>query len=167
MGFHGTNGSFGMVGGEIALPGGYTIGYPFGRSVDRYGVVQIDSRNGIGGVAPYERVPMTLANVLAYAGGVDVELQYAVDYLDGLPARRRRSPCSRSWCRPASRRRRRVWLSEIEERPPARPRAISPAPASASTRRRARAGRGSRAAESPRRGPRWCSASAGCRCRSG
>jgi len=87
MGFHGTNGSFGMVGGEIALPGGYTIGYPFGRSVDRYGVVQIDSRNGIGGVAPDERVPMTLANVLAYAGGVDVELQYAVDYLDGLPAR--------------------------------------------------------------------------------
>jgi carboxyl-terminal processing protease len=87
MGFHGTNGSFGMVGGEIALPGGYTIGYPFGRSVDRYGVVQIDSRNGIGGVAPDERVPMTLANALAYAGGVDVELQYAVDYLDGLPAR--------------------------------------------------------------------------------
>src|SRR5665647_71603 len=107
MSFHGTNGSFGMVGGEIALPGGYTIGYPFGRSEDRYGVVQIDSRNGIGGVAPDERVPMTLANVLAYAGGVDVELQYAVDYLDGLPARRRRSPRSRSCCRPASRRRRR------------------------------------------------------------
>lgn len=81
IGFHGTNGSFGMVGGEIALPGGYTISYPFGRSVDKNGVVQLDSRNGIGGVAPGLRVPKTLENVLAHAAGIDVELQYAVKYL--------------------------------------------------------------------------------------
>ena len=81
IGFHGTNGSFGMVGGEIALPGGYAIGYPFGRSVDQYGVIQIDSRNGYGGVPPDQRVPMTLENVLAFAAGTDVELQYAVKYL--------------------------------------------------------------------------------------
>jgi len=84
IGFHGTNGSFGMVGGNIKMPGGYTISYPFGRSVDRNGVVQLDSRNGIGGVAPNPRVPKTLANVLAYAAGTDVELQYAIQYLRGF-----------------------------------------------------------------------------------
>ncbi len=83
IGFHGTNGSFGMVGGEIAMPGGYRISYPFGRSVDKNGVTQLDSRNGIGGVAPNPRVPKTLENVLAYATGTDVELQYAVKYLRG------------------------------------------------------------------------------------
>jgi len=84
IGFNGTNGSFGMVGGEIALPGGYGIGYPFGRSVDEDGLVQLDSRNGIGGVAPGLRVPKTLDNVLALAAGSDVELQYAIRYLSGL-----------------------------------------------------------------------------------
>lgn len=84
IGFHGTNGSFGMVGGAIVMPGGYTIGYPFGRSVDKNGVVQLDSRNGSGGVAPDLRVPKTLENVLAFASGTDVELQYAVKYLKGL-----------------------------------------------------------------------------------
>ncbi len=83
IGFHGTNGSFGMVGGSIEMPGGYRIEDPFGRSVDRYGMVQLDSRNGTGGVAPTPRVPKTLENVLAYAAGSDVELQYAVRYLRG------------------------------------------------------------------------------------
>ncbi len=84
IGFNGTNGSFGMVGGEIALPGGYSIGYPFGRSVDEEGRIQLDSRNGVGGVAPGLRVPKTLDNVLALAAGTDVELQYAIKYLSGL-----------------------------------------------------------------------------------
>ncbi|MHB8772915.1 MAG: S41 family peptidase [Syntrophales bacterium] len=83
IGFHGTNGSFGMVGGAIGMPGGYTIQYPFGRSVDRNGVVQLDSRNGIGGAAPNPRVPKTFENVLAFAAGTDVELQYALRYLRG------------------------------------------------------------------------------------
>lgn len=84
IGFHGTNGSFGMVGGAIGLPGGYAINYPYGRSVDRNGVVQLDSRNGIGGVAPDPRVPKTLEHVLAYAAGTDVELEYAIRYLRGF-----------------------------------------------------------------------------------
>jgi len=84
IGFHGTNGSFGMTGGEIPMPGGYTIGYPFGRSVDKNGVIQLDSRNGIGGVVPNPRVPKTLENVLAFAAGTDVEIQYAIQYLRGL-----------------------------------------------------------------------------------
>lgn len=65
------------------MPGGYTIDYPFGRSVDVNGVVQIDSANGSGGVSPNPRVPKTLENVLAFAAGTDVELQYAIKYLRG------------------------------------------------------------------------------------
>ncbi len=84
IGFHGTNGSFGMVGGNILMPGGYSIGYPFGRSIDENGVIQLDSRNGIGGVTPNPRVPKTLENVLAFAAGTDVELQYAIKYLSEL-----------------------------------------------------------------------------------
>jgi carboxyl-terminal processing protease len=83
IGFHGTNGSFGMVGGEIAMPGGYKINYPFGRSIDKNGVIQLDSRNGIGGVAPNPRVPKTFENVMAYAAGTDVDLQFAIKYLRG------------------------------------------------------------------------------------
>lgn len=86
IGFYGTNGSFGMTGGEIALPGGFAIHYPFGRSVDADGVIQLDSRNGYGGVHPDLRVPKTLENVLAFAAGTDVELEYAVDYLGEVTA---------------------------------------------------------------------------------
>jgi carboxyl-terminal processing protease len=53
----------------------------FGCSIDQYGVVQLHSRNGIGGVRPTYRVPKTLENVLAFAAGTDVELEYAVRYL--------------------------------------------------------------------------------------
>jgi len=83
VGFDGTNGSFGMVGGEICLPGGFSIGYPFGRSVDSAGRIQLDSRMGSGGVAPGLKVPKTYENVMAFASGVDVELEYAIRYLFG------------------------------------------------------------------------------------
>jgi len=83
VGFDGTNGSFGMVGGEIRLPGGFSIGYPFGRSVDSAGRIQLDSRMGSGGVAPGLKVPKTYENVMAFASGVDVELEYAIRYLFG------------------------------------------------------------------------------------
>lgn len=63
------------------MPGGYNISYPFGRSLDQRGIIQLDSRNGIGSVAPNPRVPKTLDTVLAFAAGTDVELQYAVQYL--------------------------------------------------------------------------------------
>lgn len=81
VGFHGTNGSFGMTGGKIFLPEGHQIRYPYGRSLDQNGQVQIDSRSGVGGIAPSLRVPKTYANVMAYASGTDVELQAAVQYL--------------------------------------------------------------------------------------
>ena len=81
VGFDGTNGSFGMVGGEIQLPEGFRIGYPFGRSIDSSGLVQLDSKMGSGGVAPGLKVPKTYENVMAFASGVDVELQYAMGHL--------------------------------------------------------------------------------------
>lgn len=87
IGFHGTNGSFGMVGGVIALPAGYAIEYAFGRSVDQRGRIQLDSRDGVGGVAPNPRVPMTIDNVLAFAAGTDVVLEYAITYLGGGASR--------------------------------------------------------------------------------
>ncbi|HOG14688.1 MAG TPA: S41 family peptidase [Synergistales bacterium] len=86
-GFHGTNGSFGLAGGEIVMPGGYTIKYPYGFSLDRLGRIQIDSRFGEGGVTPDLRVPQNAQNVLAFAEGHDVELEYAVDHLNRLTAK--------------------------------------------------------------------------------
>ena len=85
IGFHGTDGSFGMAGAKIWLPGGHLIGYPYGQSLDEHGVVQLDSRNGVGGVAPSLRIPLTASNVLAYAAGDDVVLNAAADYLLNLP----------------------------------------------------------------------------------
>ncbi|MCF8144335.1 MAG: peptidase S41 [Deltaproteobacteria bacterium] len=86
VGFFGTNGSFGITGGTIIMP--YTsefrcgFAYPIGRSLDADFVVQIDSgKDGKGGVFPNNRVPRTLENVLAYANGDDVELQFAIAIL--------------------------------------------------------------------------------------
>jgi carboxyl-terminal processing protease len=79
VGFRGTNGSFGMVmGALINMPGGYTISYPVGQSLGKNKVVQIDSRNGEGGVAPDIRVPRDLDTVTRAAAGEDVELEYAI-----------------------------------------------------------------------------------------
>lgn len=89
VGFHGTHGSFAMVGGQILLPHGLVLQYPFGRSVDAQGVVQIDSRRGVGGVLPAVRVPRTFGNTMAFARGEDVELQAAIAF---LAARRRSGP---------------------------------------------------------------------------
>ncbi len=98
IGFHGTNGSFGLAGGEIVMPGGYSIKYPYGRSLGQDGQIQLDSRDGVGGVPPVFRVPKTVANILAYAAGEDVELEYAIEFLEGETASTNRG----SGCRVAS-----------------------------------------------------------------
>lgn len=81
IGFHGTNGSFGIATGEILMPAGLVIHYPNGRSVDATGEIQIDSRKGVGGVQPEHRVPSSTENILRYARGEDVELQSAIHIL--------------------------------------------------------------------------------------
>lgn len=81
LGFYGTNGSFGMAGAKIKMPGGITVDYPYGQSLDKDKNIQIDSRNGIGGVSPSIRIPMTAENAIGIANGKDVELEEAVKIL--------------------------------------------------------------------------------------
>lgn len=83
VGFTGTNGSFGMVGAGVRMPGGLDIGWPFGQSLDERKIVQIDSRNGRGGIVPDVRVPSTVANWAAHWSGEDVELDIAVRLIRG------------------------------------------------------------------------------------
>lgn len=78
MGFSGTNGSFGLCGPEAVMPGGLTVEWPSGQSLDADKTIQVDSRNGIGGIAPTKTIPMTLENALAIARGEDVELESAI-----------------------------------------------------------------------------------------
>jgi carboxyl-terminal processing protease len=82
VGFHGTDGSFGMVGDSALLPGGFVVSWPYGRSLDAAKVVQLDSRPGragwTGGVPPDVRVPATLRNVSRALRGRDVVLEYGV-----------------------------------------------------------------------------------------
>jgi len=81
LGYYGTNGSFGMTGGQAWMPGGLSITWPRGQSLDANYQVQLDSRDGIGGVAPSIRIPMTRENALLVAQGEDVELAQALAIL--------------------------------------------------------------------------------------
>jgi hypothetical protein len=78
VGFYGTNGSFGMAGDEAKLPGNLEIHWPYGQSLNKNKQVQLDSRDGLGGVSPSIRTPMTKENALRIAQGEDVELEHAI-----------------------------------------------------------------------------------------
>jgi len=84
LGFWGTNGSFGMTGGEATMPGDYKLQFPYGQSLNSNRTVQLDSRNGVGSVYPDIAVPRTLENMVAYSNGEDVELGHAVQTLQDL-----------------------------------------------------------------------------------
>ncbi|MHB8893933.1 MAG: S41 family peptidase [Candidatus Geothermincolia bacterium] len=84
VGFYGTNGSFGMAGDSVKMPGGYEVDWPFGQSLDKNKVVQIDSKGGKGGVVPNKLIPMTLENALKVAAGQDVELEYGLKELSQM-----------------------------------------------------------------------------------
>ncbi len=81
LGFLGTNGSFGLASGIAAMPGGLVVHWPNGQSLDKNHTIQLDSRNGVGGVEPTIRIPMTKDHALSIAQGVDVELQEAIRIL--------------------------------------------------------------------------------------
>jgi carboxyl-terminal processing protease len=81
LGFYGTNGSFGLASGIAVMPGGLIVHWPNGQSLDENHEIQLDSRNGIGGVAPTIRIPMTKDHAVSIAQGVDVELQEAMQIL--------------------------------------------------------------------------------------
>ena len=82
MGFYGTHGSFGLIPWPIAMPEDFSFEFPIGRSLDARGVIQIDSDvSGKGGVQPEIRIPRTWQNIIEYALGTDVELEFARQWL--------------------------------------------------------------------------------------
>lgn len=81
VGFYGTNGSFGMAGDGAEMPGGYSVSFPFGQSLDKDKVVQLDSKDGKGGVLPSKKVPLALDNVIKAYSGQDVVLDYGLSVL--------------------------------------------------------------------------------------
>lgn len=66
------------------MPEGIDIRYPYGRSLNKEGVIQLDSRNGVGGISPDFVVPMTSENAIRFAKGEDVLLEYAEKKLHDL-----------------------------------------------------------------------------------
>ncbi len=88
MGFYGTNGSFGLTGDEAKISGNIVVRWPYGQSLDKDKKIQIDSRNGKGGVLPSIRIPMTLDNALKIAEGVDVELERAIEFINSYTGER-------------------------------------------------------------------------------
>ncbi len=86
LGFYGTSGTFGLTSGETLMPGGLAINYPLGRSLNENYKIQLDSdstKNG--GVIPDIRVLLTRENMIAkYVDSVDVELNSAITYLNGI-----------------------------------------------------------------------------------
>ena len=81
---YGTNGAFGMVVSPgVRLPLNVTLNYPDGASLDQNSVIQVDSNaSRAGGVAPQIRVPVNEDTVARYMAGEDVQLTYAVKWLD-------------------------------------------------------------------------------------
>ncbi len=69
-----------MTGGSVKMPGGYTISYPNGQSLNEQKIIQVDSDyNMVGGVAPTHRVPLTEEMVKAqFLQGKDVVLDFGV-----------------------------------------------------------------------------------------
>jgi carboxyl-terminal processing protease len=84
IGFYGTNGSFGLVGAQATMPGGVTVKWPSGQSLDKDKNIQLDSRNGKGGVSPTIRIPITEKNAILTAQGVDIELEEALNFASQL-----------------------------------------------------------------------------------
>ncbi|MDP2797993.1 MAG: S41 family peptidase [Methanoregula sp.] len=81
--WYGTNGAFGMNTVEAAMPLGQYLFFPDGASLDKNGVIQVDSNAALaGGVAPQIRVPINEDTVARSMAGEDVQLTYALKWLD-------------------------------------------------------------------------------------
>ena len=81
LGFYGNNGSFGLAGAEAKMPGDITVHWPSGQSLNENKTIQLDSQNGIGGISPDIKIPMTVQNAIRIANGEDVELEEAINAL--------------------------------------------------------------------------------------
>jgi len=85
--FYGSNGAFGMNNFQAALPLGMYILFPDGTSLDENRIIQVDSNAALtGGISPTVRVPLTEATLARAMAGEDVQLTYAMDWLDAHQA---------------------------------------------------------------------------------
>jgi len=81
--FYGTNGAFGMEGMQAYMPLNLSIAFPDGASLDQAGKIQVDSNVSLrGGVAPTLRVPVNEETVARSMAGEDVQMTYALRWLD-------------------------------------------------------------------------------------
>lgn len=89
IGFHGTNGSFGMVEYKIYIatpPEELYLRFPYGQSLDEDFKIQLEGDSTLsGGVIPDMRVPLndTVIDQL-YTDSIDVELKYAIGKLNSM-----------------------------------------------------------------------------------
>ena len=83
VGFNGTHGSFGAIGGDISMPEGITLSYPVGRTIDANGTVLVDSNGqGEGGITPTNRPPLTRDTLYnRFVSDVDILLDEAISIL--------------------------------------------------------------------------------------
>ncbi len=80
--WYGTNGAFGMNTIEAAMPLGQYLFFPDGASLDKNGMIQVDSNASlIGGVTPQIRVPINEDTVARSMAGEDVQMTYALKWL--------------------------------------------------------------------------------------
>jgi carboxyl-terminal processing protease len=81
--WYGTNGAFGMESLGPTLPLGIMTAFPTGASLDENGEIQVDSNASmVGGVAPTVRVPLDAETLARAMAGEDVQLTYAVDWIE-------------------------------------------------------------------------------------
>jgi carboxyl-terminal processing protease len=81
--WYGTNGAFGMNGMQAVMPLDLYILFPAGASLDEKGKIQVDSNaSRTGGVAPTVRVPLNRETVARAMAGEDVQLTYAMAWLE-------------------------------------------------------------------------------------
>ncbi len=81
--FYGTNGAFGMNGLQAEMPLGMIVFFPDGASLGGDDTIQVDSNRTLtGGIAPDIRVPRTRDTIARAMAGEDVQLTYAMQWLD-------------------------------------------------------------------------------------
>ncbi len=85
IGFHATQGSFGIGEKSVSLPAGLEVVYPHAQSLDGAGAVEVDGdAAGEGGVAPDHRLPLTAETVERWlVRGEDVALAEAIRFARG------------------------------------------------------------------------------------
>ena len=80
--WYGTNGAFGMNTIEAAMPLGQYLFFPDGASLDKNGMIQVDSNATLaGGITPQIRVPINENTVARSMAGEDVQMTYALKWL--------------------------------------------------------------------------------------